>query len=49
MDVWDDVGYINPSAQERTDFPTQKPESLLERIIKSSSPEEGYCIRLFLW
>ncbi len=47
MDVWDDVGYINPSAQERTDFPTQKPESLLERIIKSSSPEGGIVLDCF--
>lgn len=47
MDVWNDVGYINPSASERTDFPTQKPESLLERIIKTSSKAGGIVIDCF--
>ena len=31
------VNYINSQAKERTDYPTQKPEALLERIIKASS------------
>lgn len=38
--VIDDVWYIqsvNPFANERLDYPTQKPEELLERIIKASS------------
>lgn len=38
--VVDDVWYIqsvNPFAKERIDYPTQKPEELLERIIKSST------------
>ena len=37
-DVWD-IPYINSQAIERTDYPTQKPEKLLERIIKASSNE----------
>lgn len=35
--IWDDVYEVNSQALERTDYPTQKPESLLERIIKASS------------
>ena len=37
-DVWK-INYINSQAQERLDYPTQKPEALLERIIKASSNE----------
>lgn len=35
--VWDDIPPVNPAAAERVDYPTQKPEALLERIIKASS------------
>ena len=35
-DVWD-IPMINPLAAERTGYPTQKPEALLERIILASS------------
>lgn len=38
-DIWDDIFPVNQVAQERTDYPTQKPETLLERIIKASSNE----------
>ena len=37
-DVWD-IGVINAMAKERLNYPTQKPEALLERIIKASSNE----------
>lgn len=33
------IPFINPVANERLDYPTQKPEALLERIIKTSSNE----------
>lgn len=36
-DVWTDIEPINSAAQERLRYPTQKPESLLERIIQASS------------
>ena len=39
QNLWTDIFVINPVANERLDFPTQKPESLLERIIKTSSNE----------
>ena len=35
-DVWD-ISYINSQSKERMGYPTQKPEELLERIIKASS------------
>jgi hypothetical protein len=38
-DVWDDTYPIGTSAKERLGYPTQKPEALLERIIKVSSNE----------
>ena len=37
-DVWD-IPFINPMANERSDYTNQKPEKLLERIIKISSNE----------
>lgn len=47
-DDWDDIPPINSQAQERLGYPTQKPEALLERIIKASSNEgdtvlDAYC------
>ena len=47
-DDWDDIRPINSQAQERLGYPTQKPEALLERIIKASSNEgdavlDAYC------
>ncbi len=38
-DIWLDINPLNPMAKERIDYPTQKPEALLERIIKASSNE----------
>ena len=37
--LWDDIYPVNSQAKERLDYPTQKPEALLERIIKASSNE----------
>ncbi|MFN7382225.1 MAG: DNA methyltransferase [Dolichospermum sp.] len=47
-DLWVDIAEINSQAKERLGYPTQKPESLLERIIKASSKEndivlDAYC------
>ena len=39
QNLWDDIFPINSQAQERLGYPTQKPEALLERIIKASSNE----------
>ncbi len=38
-DVWTDIFPINSQAKERLGYPTQKPEALLERIIRASSNE----------
>jgi len=35
--VWDDIPPVNSQAKERLGYPTQKPLSLLERIINASS------------
>jgi len=37
--IWDDIPPINSQARERLGYPTQKPEALLERIIRASSNE----------
>lgn len=36
-DWWDDIIPLNPVANERTTYPTQKPEQLLERVINAST------------
>ncbi|KAF0159359.1 MAG: modification methylase [Syntrophaceae bacterium] len=36
-DMWIDIPEVNSQAVERLEYPTQKPESLLERIILASS------------
>ena len=48
-DVWDDIYVIGtePANKERLDFPTQKPEALLERIIKASSTEGDIVLDAF--
>ncbi|PIP06234.1 MAG: hypothetical protein COX51_09280 [Syntrophobacteraceae bacterium CG23_combo_of_CG06-09_8_20_14_all_50_8] len=45
-DVWP-LQHINASDKERIGYPTQKPEELLERIIKASSPESGVVADFF--
>ncbi len=37
--IWTDISPVNSQAQEDTGYDTQKPEALLERIIKASSNE----------
>ena len=45
-DVWD-MSTINAVAKERTGYPTQKPEALLERIIAASSNEGDLVLDCF--
>ena len=40
-DIWIDIFPINLQAKESIGYPTQKPETLLERIIKASSDNEN--------
>ena len=35
--IWDDIDRVGNTSSERIDYATQKPEALLERIIKASS------------
>ncbi|MBA3936964.1 MAG: site-specific DNA-methyltransferase [Planctomycetes bacterium] len=35
--TWDDIGRVANTSDERLDYPTQKPEALVERIMKVSS------------
>jgi len=39
QDIWDDVGAMHNLSNERLDYSTQKPESVLDRIVKTSSNE----------
>ncbi|MDD3668775.1 MAG: site-specific DNA-methyltransferase [Alphaproteobacteria bacterium] len=36
-DVWMDISHIQQKDPQRVDYPTQKPEALIERIIKATS------------
>lgn len=47
QDVWTDIDPINMIAKERLGYDTQKPEALLERIIKSSSDEGSIVLDCF--
>jgi len=42
-----EIQALNPMEKERTGYPTQKPEALLERIIKASSDEEDLVLDPF--
>jgi DNA modification methylase len=46
-DVWE-MSIINASSNERIGYPTQKPEALLERIIKASSNEGDVVLDPFM-
>ncbi|MGZ8227309.1 MAG: site-specific DNA-methyltransferase [Methylococcaceae bacterium] len=46
-DIWTDINLTNPMAIERIEYPTQKPEDLLERIIKASSNENDIVLDAF--
>ena len=47
-DFWDDIDSINMVGLERTDYPTQKPEALLERVISASSSPGDLVLDCFL-
>ena len=46
-DFWTDIKIIGSVAKERTGYPTQKPLSLLERVIKASSNENDLVLDPF--
>ncbi len=45
--LWDDVDRVGNTSDERVDYPTQKPETLLERIIKASSNDNDIVADFF--
>jgi len=47
QDLWTDVKPIGAQARERSGYPTQKPEALLERIVKASSNESDLVLDPF--
>ncbi len=46
-DFWDDINVINSMGKESLGYATQKPEALLERIIKASSNENDIVADIF--
>lgn len=46
-ELWSDIPAINPQAKERLGYPTQKPLTLLERIIETSSQPEDWVLDPF--
>ena len=45
--IWQDISRVTNTGTERIGYPTQKPEALLERIIKASSNEGGLVADFF--
>lgn len=46
--VWDDIQPVNSQAQERENYPTQKPEALVKRIIETACPSDGIVLDTFV-
>ena len=47
QNIWDDITPVQSQADERLGYPTQKPLTLLERIIKTSSNENDIVLDAF--
>ncbi len=48
QDFWADLGKVEAISLQNLDYPTQKPEALLERIISASSSEGGLVADFFV-
>jgi adenine-specific DNA-methyltransferase len=48
QNLWLDIPIVNSQAIERMDYPTQKPEALLNRIIKSSTNQDALILDCFV-
>ncbi|MCA9942902.1 MAG: site-specific DNA-methyltransferase [Anaerolineales bacterium] len=46
--IWDDIYPVNSQAKERQNYPTQKPESLLQRVILTSTDENDLVFDCFM-
>ena len=47
-DLWLDIPRLNSRANEKLNYPTQKPETLIQRIIKASSKEDDLVFDCFM-
>lgn len=47
QNLWTDIFVINPMANERADYPTQKPESLLKRVFELITSEGDLVMDFF--
>jgi DNA modification methylase len=47
-DIWTDINNVQSQSQERIGYPTQKPEALMERIIKMASNEGDVVLDAFV-
>ena len=47
QDIWSDIAPVPPQSEERLVYSTQKPEQLLDRIIRTSSDEGGLVADFF--
>ena len=45
--VWEDLNAVNPMAKERLNYPTQKPEALISRIIELATDEGDFIADFF--
>jgi DNA modification methylase len=48
QDLWTDISPVNSMAEEREDYPTQKPEGLLERIFEVSTMPRSLVLDCFV-
>lgn len=46
--MWNDINLDNPMSNARTNYPTQKPEQLLERIIKTTTRTDDLVFDCFM-
>jgi len=46
--IWTDINMLNAMSGERIGYPTQKPEALLERIIKAATDKEDLVMDCFV-
>ena len=46
--IWNDIGRLANTSSERADYPTQKPEELLARIVSSSSNPNDLVLDCFI-
>ena len=47
-DVWEDINFIGPTAEERVNFQTQKPKELIKRMIRTSCEKGALVADFFL-